>query len=94
MQAFTAGAAEAAGARAPSGGSVAGGAAAAADYLRAQREARDLAIAAEDVDRRLRKLKTADPMPGPLSEAEMAELLAECRRNQALEPAMPPASPL
>jgi len=45
-----------------------------------------LRAADEEVDRRLRLLKTTDPLPERLDADEMATLMRECRRSSAADP--------
>lgn len=52
------------------------------DYLREQREAREAAAKQEEIDRKIRMLRTAE-IPATLGAEELAELLEQCRQEQA-----------
>ncbi|GAQ77664.1 hypothetical protein KFL_000020260 [Klebsormidium nitens] len=52
------------------------------DYLREQRERREAAAKQEEIDRKIRVLRTAE-IPATLGAEELAELLEQCRQEQA-----------
>jgi hypothetical protein len=51
------------------------------DYLREQRERREAAAKQEEVDKKIRALRTAE-VPAALGADELADLLAQCRQEQ------------